>query len=98
MSNYDPPQDKKLEEDTFSLNMEKWRKFGGEEDIWWLKERETMHLLRCIFINGAICGTPHHVAHGATQWCFSMELLVKVLVVMLILFDGVGDQVFMGVV
>jgi hypothetical protein len=51
-----------------------------------------------IFINGAICDTPHHVVHGATQWCFSMELLVKVLVVILTLFNCVGDQVFMGVV
>jgi hypothetical protein len=51
-----------------------------------------------IFINGAICGTLHHVAHGVSQWCFSMEPLVKVLVVILTLFDGVGDQMFMGVV
>jgi hypothetical protein len=50
-----------------------------------------------IFINGSICGTPHHVAHGVIQW-FSVELLVKLLVVILTLFDGVGDQVFMGVV
>jgi hypothetical protein len=45
-----------------------------------------------ISINGAICGTPHHVVHGATQWCFLVELLVKVLVVILTLFNGVGDQ------
>ncbi len=33
-----------------------------------------------------------------SQWCFSMEPLVKVLLVILTLFDGVGDQMFMGVV